>query len=81
MEFRLAQCRKVTKLSFTMKFNLYAFSSYLILQIDVTQSWTGIHSTLKGNLRGVVIPLNKVISFFRESLMRRKLNVDRKHSV
>lgn len=36
---------------------------------------------MKGNLRGVVIPLNKVIPFFRESLMRRKLNVDRKHSI
>lgn len=40
---------------------------------------SGIHSSLKHNLHGVLLPLHKAISFFRESLMRRKLNVDRKN--
>ena len=41
---------------------------------------TGIHSTLKLNLRKMLLPLDRVLPFFRESLIRRKLNVDRKHS-
>ena len=40
----------------------------------------GIHSTLKMNLNGVLIPLQKTLLFLRESLIRRKLNVDRKQS-
>ena len=40
----------------------------------------GIHSTLKLNLNGVLIPLHKTLLFLRESLIRRKLNVDRKQS-
>ena len=40
---------------------------------------TGIHSTLKLNLRKMLLPLDRVLPFFRESLIRRKLNVDRKH--
>ena len=41
---------------------------------------SGIHSSLKHNLHGVLLPLHRAIGFFRESLMRRKLNVDRKNS-
>ena len=40
----------------------------------------GIHSTLKLGLRRVLIPLHKTLLFFREALIRRKLNVDRKQS-
>ena len=40
----------------------------------------GIHSTLKLNLRKMLLPLDRVLPFFCESLIRRKLNVDRKHS-
>ena len=41
----------------------------------------GIHSTLKLGLRRVLIPLLKTLLYFRESLIRRKLNVDRRQSV
>ena len=41
----------------------------------------GIHSTLKHNLGGMLLSLPRVIGFFREALIRRKLNVDRKSSI
>ena len=51
------------------------------MEFYLTLHLIGIHSTLKQNLRRVLIPLHKTLDFFRESLIRRKLNVDRKHSI
>ena len=53
----------------------------LNMVFNVTLNMSGIHSTLKLNLRKAFIPLHKTLDFFRESLIRRKLNVDRKHSI
>lgn len=43
-------------------------------------SKTGIHATFKLGLRGMLLPLQRVVTYFRETLIRRKLNVDRKNS-
>ena len=53
---------------------------FLHITYEMIYNVVGIHSTLKLNLRNVLIPLHKTIPFFRESLTRRKLNVDRKNS-
>ena len=56
-------------------------SFFPLFNTHLTQILTGIHATLKSNLRGVQLPFSRILSFFRKSLMRQKLTVDRKHSV
>ena len=83
MGFKPALCRKVVDIFAVdivttpiLDFNfLHSFMPLLLL------FHAGIHSTLKLGLRRVLIPLNKTLLFFRESLIRRKLNVDRRQSI
>ena len=83
MGFKPALCRKVVDIFAVdivttpiLDFNfLHSFMPLLLL------FHAGIHSTLKLGLRRVLIPLNKTLLFFRESLIRRKLNVVRRQSI
>ena len=85
MDFKLVLCRKVKR--FIKHFTFI----YITNSDDFCTSFTdslyfmnfnneGIHSTLKHNLNGMLLSLPRVIGFLRESLIRRKLNVDRKCS-
>lgn len=60
--------------------NCYMTAKIITFYSRITYYVVGIHSTLKRHLRGVLIPLHKTLPYFRESLARRKLNVDRKNS-